>query len=214
MWVRSIPTLTFTRLTTQTRFCNRGLILGQQTPVDSAGVSVLPGCRLWVKKSWCFCWSVCQMKKCFRKTSSHCISTFTRKLRKVGGPRRLLVLTWNCGFRIMFLFQASSWRNWTTWHSQALSWAARTMQGCSSSLLPVSLWMASLSPPSLSCLVCSSRNWRCPGPKSFHSGSFCGSELNTAVRVEVYCCLCLCDVVVSLELNQNCKCWLNTNQIP
>lgn len=27
------------------------------------------------------------MNKCFRKTSSHCISTFTRRLRKVGGPR-------------------------------------------------------------------------------------------------------------------------------
>lgn len=54
-----------------------------QTVVDSVGVLALMGCRLWVKKSWCFCWSVCQMKKLFQKTSSHFISTFTKKLKKV-----------------------------------------------------------------------------------------------------------------------------------
>lgn len=59
-----------------------------QTAADSAGVLALTGCRLWVRESWCFCWSVCQKKKLFQKTSSHSISTFTKKPKKVDGTHK------------------------------------------------------------------------------------------------------------------------------
>lgn len=62
-----------------------------QTVVDNAGVLALMGCRLWVKKSWCFCWRLCQMKKLFQKTSSHFISTFIKKLKKVDNTYRPFV---------------------------------------------------------------------------------------------------------------------------
>lgn len=43
------------------------------------------------------------MKKFFQKTFSHSISTFTRKLRKVGGPSQTLsILTRNRGFTPRF----------------------------------------------------------------------------------------------------------------
>lgn len=60
-----------------------GLML--QMAADSAGASAPMGCRLWVKRSWCFCWSVCRMKKLSQETSSHSISTFTKKPKKVDG---------------------------------------------------------------------------------------------------------------------------------
>lgn len=62
---------------------NRLCFCSVQTAAGSAGVSALTGCRLWVRESWCFCWSVCQKKKLFQKTSSRSISTFTKKPKKV-----------------------------------------------------------------------------------------------------------------------------------
>lgn len=119
-----------------------GLML--QMAADSAGASAPTGCRLWVKRSWCFCWSVCRMKKLSQETSSHSISTFTKKPKKVDSTytRLLCFYSWICfesrenGY---ILFQASFWRSWTTWRSPALSSAAKTMQGCSSCLQRFSL---------------------------------------------------------------------------
>lgn len=86
-----------------------GLML--QMVADSAGASAPTGCRPWVKRSWCFCWSVCQKKKLSQETSSHSISTFTKKPKKVDStytPFLCVSLHWfvlNRGKTVIFCFR-------------------------------------------------------------------------------------------------------------
>ena len=189
------------------------LTLGQQTPVDSAGVSVLPACRLWGRKSWCFCWSVCQMKKCFRKTSSHCIWTFTKKLRKVGGRAAWWLLhetvaSASCSVSGKFLEELDNVTFTSTFlgskdHAGMLFFSP-TCQPLDGLTLP--------SQPFLFGLLI--QKLEVPWAKVFPLRLLLRLGAEYSGVCPKFTVLSICDAAVSLGLNQNCKCCLTAKQFP